>query len=143
MKVQLHYKGGWIVVPLSCFFCENFLYLDVWWLYITKFCSYSEPWQVILEVRVSIKHHYSCKSFFGETICDKYLLHCRNLINNLRVFIYKTSLMSSSLLLQQGVACSVRFTLVVFEMGAKWPYSRTFVACWIQDLFKKAHRTLA
>ena len=34
-----------------------------------------------------------------------------------------TSLMSSSLLLQQCPACLVRLTWIVFEMGGKWPYS--------------------
>ena len=34
-----------------------------------------------------------------------------------------TSLMSSSLLLQQCPACLVRLTCIVFMMGGKWPYS--------------------
>ena len=34
-----------------------------------------------------------------------------------------TSLMSSSLLLQQCPACLVRLTCIVFVMGGKWPYS--------------------
>ena len=34
-----------------------------------------------------------------------------------------TSLVSSSLLLQQCPACLVRLTLIVFVMGARWPYS--------------------
>ena len=34
-----------------------------------------------------------------------------------------TSLMSSSLLLQQCPACLVRLTCIVFAMGGKWPYS--------------------
>ena len=34
-----------------------------------------------------------------------------------------TSLMSSSLLLQQCPACLVRLTWIVFVMGGKWPYS--------------------
>ena len=34
-----------------------------------------------------------------------------------------TSLMSSSLLLQQYPACLVRLTWIVFMMGGRWPYS--------------------
>ena len=40
-----------------------------------------------------------------------------------------TSLMSSSLLLQQCPACLVRLTYIVFVMGGKWPYSWCFVGC--------------
>ena len=40
-----------------------------------------------------------------------------------------TSLMSSSLLLQQCPACLVRLTYKVFVMGGKWPYSWCLVGC--------------
>ena len=46
-----------------------------------------------------------------------------------------TSLMSSSLLLQQCPACMVRLTCIVFMMGCKWPYSWCLVGCFHQDLF--------
>ena len=36
---------------------------------------------------------------------------------------WSTSLMSSSLLLQQCPACLVRLAWIVFVMGGKWPYS--------------------
>ena len=40
------------------------------------------------------------------------------------VGVYRsTSLMSSSLLLQQCLACLVRLTWIVFVMGGRWPYS--------------------
>ena len=35
---------------------------------------------------------------------------------------WSTSLMSSSLLLQQCPACLVRLTVIVFVMGGRWPY---------------------
>ena len=41
-----------------------------------------------------------------------------------------TSLMSSSLLLQQWPACLVRPTWIVFMMGGRWPYSWCFVGCF-------------
>ena len=49
-----------------------------------------------------------------------------------------TSLMSSSLLLQQCPACLVRLTCIVFVMGGKWPYSWCLVGCCRQDLFNVA-----
>ena len=53
-----------------------------------------------------------------------------------------TSLMSSSLLLQQWPACLVRLTWIVFAMGSRWPYSWCFVACCRQDLFNIARNIL-
>ena len=50
----------------------------------------------------------------------------------------RTSLMSSSLLLQQCPACLVHLTLIVFVMGGRWPYSWCFVGCCLQDLFNIA-----
>ena len=49
-----------------------------------------------------------------------------------------TSLMSSSLLLQQCPACLVRRTCIVFVMGGKCPYSWSLVGCCRQDLFNTA-----
>ena len=46
-----------------------------------------------------------------------------------------TSLMSSSLLLQQCPSCLVRLILIVFVMGGRRPYSCYFVGCCLQDLF--------
>ena len=55
---------------------------------------------------------------------------------------WSTSLMSSSLLLQQCPACLVRLTLIVFVMGGWWPYSCCFVGCCLQDLFNIARSIL-
>ena len=49
-----------------------------------------------------------------------------------------TSLMCSSLLLQQCPACLVRLTWIVFMMGGSWPYSWCLVGCCLQDLFNIA-----
>ena len=51
-----------------------------------------------------------------------------------------TSLMSSSLLLQQCPACLVRLTWIVFVIGGRWPYSWCLVGCCRQDLLR--NRTL-
>ena len=55
---------------------------------------------------------------------------------------WKTSLMISSLLLQQCPACLVCLTLIVFLMGGRWPYSCCFEACCLQDLFNIARGIL-
>ena len=49
-----------------------------------------------------------------------------------------TSLMSSSLILQQCPACLVCLTLIVFVMGGRWPYSCYFLECCLQNLFNIA-----
>ena len=49
-----------------------------------------------------------------------------------------TSLMSSSLLLQQCPACLARLTCIVFVMGGRWLYSWCLVGCCLQDLFNIA-----
>ena len=54
----------------------------------------------------------------------------------------RTSLMSSSLLLQQCSACLVRLTWIVFVMGGRWPYSWYIVGCCCQDLFNIARNIL-
>ena len=53
-----------------------------------------------------------------------------------------TSLMSSSLLLQQCPACLARLTCIVFVMGGKWPYSCCLVGCCRPDLFNIARNIL-
>ena len=53
-----------------------------------------------------------------------------------------TSLTSSSLLLHQWPACLVRLILIVFVAGGRWPYSRCFVGCCLQDLFNIARSIL-
>ena len=53
-----------------------------------------------------------------------------------------TSLMSSSLLLQQCPACLVRLAWIVFMMGGRWPYSWCLVGCCCQDLFNMARNIL-
>ena len=50
-------------------------------------------------------------------------------------FHRSTSLLSSSLLLQQCPACLVRLTWIVFVMGGRWSYSWCFVGCCRQDFF--------
>ena len=59
------------------------------------------------------------------------------------VEVYRsTSLMSSSLLLQQCPTCLVRLTWIVFLIGGMWPYSRCLLECCRQDLFIIARNIL-
>ena len=53
-----------------------------------------------------------------------------------------TSLMRSSLLLQQCPACLVRLTWIVFVMEGRWPYSWCLVWYCSQDLFNIARSIL-
>ena len=53
-----------------------------------------------------------------------------------------TSLLSSSLLLQQCPACLARLTWIVFVMGGRWPYSWCFVECCLRVLFNIARSIL-
>ena len=54
-----------------------------------------------------------------------------------------TSLMSSSLLLQQCLAYLVRLAWIVFVVGGRWPYSWCLVGCCGQDLFNIARLSIA
>ena len=68
--------------------------------------------------------------------CCMYVRAGRPALARINVGVHRsTSLMSSSLLLQQCPACLVRPTLIVFVMGGRWPYSWCFVGCCHQDLF--------
>ena len=53
-----------------------------------------------------------------------------------------TSLMSSSLPLQQCPACLVRLSWIVLVMGGRWPYSWCLVGCCRQELFNIARNLL-
>ena len=53
-----------------------------------------------------------------------------------------TSLMNSSLLLQQCPTCLVRLVWKVLVMGGRWLYSWCLVGCCCQDLFNIARNIL-
>ena len=63
--------------------------------------------------------------------CEMYVRDGRPAFVRPYVGVHKsTSLMSSSLLLQQCPACLVRLTWIVFVIGCRWPYSWCLVGCW-------------
>ena len=75
--------------------------------------------------------------------CCMYVLAGRPVLARPYVGVHmSTSLMSSSLLLQQCPACLVRLTWIVIVMGGMWPYSWCFVGCCRQDLFNIARSIL-
>ena len=77
---------------------------------------------------------YSC-SMYVRAGCPAFARPC--------VGVHKsTSLMSSSLLLQQCPACLIRLTWIVFMIGGRWPYSWCLAGCCRQDLFKIARSIL-
>ena len=68
--------------------------------------------------------------------CCMYVLAGRPAFARPYVGVYRsTSLMSSSLLLQQCLVCLVRLIWIVSMMGGRWQYSWCFVGCCHQDLF--------
>ena len=54
----------------------------------------------------------------------------------------RTSLKSSSLLLQQCPACLVHLIWMVLEIEGRWPYNCCFMGCCFQDLFNITHSIL-
>ena len=62
--------------------------------------------------------------------CCMYVLAGRHAFTRPYAGVHRsTSLMSSSLLLQQCPACLVRLTWIVFVMGGRWSYRWCFVGC--------------
>ena len=75
--------------------------------------------------------------------CSMYVLANRPAFARPYVGVHgSTSLMSSSLRLQQCPACLVRLTWIVFVMGGRWPYSWCLVGCCHQDLFNISRNIL-
>ena len=87
--------------------------------------------------RSSGPHHVSSHS------CWMYVFAGRPAFARPYVRVHRsTSLMSSSLLLQQWPACLVRLAWIVFVMGGRWPYSWCLVGCCCLDLFNIARNIL-
>ena len=83
------------------------------------------PLSFIASGRSSGLHHVSSHS------CCMYFRAGRPVFAWQYVGVHRsTSLMSSSLLLQQCPACLVRLPCKVFMMGGRWPYSWCLVGCY-------------
>ena len=114
-------------------------------------CILHHHHHVVLVARISLTlSRHSCLSFIAlgrssgqhpvsSHSCWMYVHAGRPAFARPCVGVHKsTSLMSSSLLLQQCPACLVHLTWIVFVIGGRWPYSWCLVGCCRQDLFKIA-----
>ena len=117
--------------------------------------SNNHHYHVVLLARISLtlSHHFS-QSFIASGrssglhpvsshSCWMYVRASRFAFVRPYVGVHRsTSLMSSSLLLQQCPACLVRLAWIVFVMEGRWPYSWCFARCCLQDLFNSARSIL-
>ena len=134
----------------------SFISLSMWWCTYTWVCGHHHHHHhVALVARISLTlSRHSSLSFIApgrssgqhpvsSHSCWMYVRAGRPAFARPCVGVYKsTSLMSSSLLLQQCPACLVRLTWIVFVIGGRWPYSWCLVGCCRQDLFKIARSIL-
>ena len=99
---------------------------------------------LVARISLTLSHHSSlsfialCRSSGQHRVsshsCWMYVHAGRPAFARPCVGIHKsTSLMSSSLLLQQCPACLVRLTWIVFVIGGRWPYSWCLVGCCCQE----------
>ena len=140
-------------IRLKCILSYNIYH----WLSISTYQSreVNHHHHVVLVARISLtlSRHFSL-SFIGSGrssglhpvsshSCWMYVRAGRPAFARPCVGVHKsTSLMSSSLLLQQCPACLVRLTWIVFVIGSRWPYSWCLVGCCRQEMFKIARSIL-
>ena len=115
--------------------CKIIVYPSYICLYIFVYrYVYHYHHHVMPQARISLTlfFHFSL-SFFASgksSALHLYNLAGRPAFSRPYVGVHRsTSLMSSSLLLQQCPACLVRLTWIVFVIGHKWPYSWCLVGC--------------
>ena len=132
---------------ISTFSCINFysnLFTDVYsintisniQIKLSNSCNHHHHHHVVPLTRISLtlSHHFSQSFIASGWSSGLHLVSSHNCCMYVRAgrpaFAWpyarihrSTSLMSSSLLLQQCPACLVRLTLIVFVMAGSWPYS--------------------
>ena len=121
---------------------EKFPLLSEWPLYIYFINHHHHHHHIALVARISLTlSRHSSLSFIAlgrssgqhpisSHSCWMYVRAGHPAFARLCVGVHKsTSLMSSSLLLQQCPACLVRLTWIVFVIGGRWPYSWCLVGC--------------
>ena len=99
---------------------------------------------VVLVARISLtlSRHFSLSFIASGRSSGQHPVSSHSCWMYVRAGRKSTSLMSSSLLLQQCPAYLVRLTWIVFETGGRWPYSWCLLGCCLQDLFKIVRRIL-
>ena len=78
----------------------------------------------------------------AQSCCKSVVVGRLTLARPCEVVNRRTSLISSSLLLQQCPACLVHLTWMVLEIEGRLLYSSCFVGCCFQDSFNTAYGTL-
>ena len=148
---RLKYVEGWINQTLNidlqvaiCFILRNFSGSEkVWKCSCNKFLpssSTSSSSNPLARISLTLSRHFSL-SFIASGrssglhpvsshSCCMYVQAGRPAFGRPYVGVHRsTSLMSSSLLLQQCPACLVRLPWIVFLVGGRWPYSWCLVGC--------------
>ena len=120
---------------------EYYLYIYIYSIIIIIIMSHHQhgsPWpSPATPLYLSIASGMSSRlnSLSAQSCCMYVLVGCPAFAYPREGVHRSTSLMNSSLLLQQSPACLVLLILIVFVIGSKWPYSCCFVGCSLQDLF--------
>ena len=156
--VELNYKC-WMAIRESIWLSKNkTFWVSNTWIHLSvrkPLFNHHHHRHVVLPARISqtLSRHFSL-SFIASGrssglhpvsshTCCMYVRAGRPAFARPYVGVHRnTSLMSSSLLLQQCPACLVRLAWIVFVMGGRWPYSWCFVGCCRQDLFNIARNIL-
>ena len=109
-------------------------------LFVIKFHHHHHQVALLAQISLTLSLYLSL-SFIAQSRSSK--LHpmsaqscCRSVLLTLTCpyegVHRRTSLMSSSLLLQQCPICPIYHIWIVLEMGGKWPYNCCFVGCCFQ-----------
>ena len=157
---------SWVLLLGRCAILNIYIYIYIYmyiYIYIYSYiCIYIYVYiyiyhhhHIALVARISLTHsRHSTLSFItlgrssgqhpvSSHSCWMFVRAGRPAFARPCVGIHKsTSLMSSSLLLQQCPACLVRLTWIVFVIGGRWPYIWCLVECCYQDLFRIARSIL-
>ena len=143
-----------LLCSLNKWLCSNSFKKEITYkLFPYKSCNHHHHVVLVARIFLTLSRHFSL-SFIASGrssgqhpvfshSCWMYVRAGRPAFARPCVGVHKsTSLMSSSLLLQQCPACLVRLTWIVFVIGGRWPYSWCLVGCCRQDLFKTARSIL-
>ena len=150
--VRLFVAGSFIHINLEIFFYMGLVhFLRIEEGLVIEYVHHHHHDHVALVARISLTlSRHSSQSFIApgrssgqhpvsSYSCWMYVRAGRPAFAWLCVGVHKsTSLMSSSLLLQQCPACLVRLTWIVFVIEDRWSYSWCLVGCCRQHLFKIA-----
>ena len=111
------------------------------WIWLIT--SHHHHVMLVARISLTLSRHFSLSFITSGRSSGLHPVSSHSCWMYVRAGVHKsTSLMSSSLLLQQCPACLVRLTWILFMIGDRWPYSWCLVGCCYQDLFKIARSIL-